>query len=70
MSQDLPPLKIDKSKFKVFDNFADAEADEIEFWISTSYEERLEYAYRLRHMAYGDKIRGPIQRVIDVVQSA
>lgn len=60
----LPELKIDRTKLKVLVDFDDS--DEIEFWKNTSYEERLEYAYRLRYMAYGDKIRERISRVLEV----
>ncbi len=64
---ELSELKIDRTRIKVIDNFDDS--DEIEFWRNTSYGERLEYAYRLRYMAYGDKIRGRISRAIEVVES-
>lgn len=66
-SESLPELKIDRTKVKVLVDFDDS--DEIEFWKNTSYEERLEYAYRLRYMAYGDKIRERISRVLEVVES-
>lgn len=62
----LPELKIDRTKVKILVDFDDS--DEIEFWKNTSYEERLEYAYRLRYMAYGDKIRERISRVLEVVE--
>lgn len=65
-SESLPELKIDRTKVKVLVDFDDS--DEIEFWKNTSYEERLEYAYRLRYMAYGDKIRERISRVLEVVE--
>ena len=64
----LPPLKMDKSKIRVYDSFEDAERDQHDYWRNTSYEERLEHAYRLRYMAYGDKIRGTISRVIEVIE--
>jgi hypothetical protein len=63
---DLPELKIDRSRIRVIENFDDSE--EIEYWRNTSYEERLEHAYRLRLMAYGDKIRDRLSRTIEVVQ--
>lgn len=63
---DLPKLKIDRSRIKVIQNFDDS--DEIEFWRNTTYEERLEHLYRLRYMTYGDKIRGRISRVLEVVE--
>ncbi len=62
----LPELKIDKTKMKVLVGFDDS--DEIEYWKQTSYEERLEQAYRLRYMAYGDKIRERISRVFEVTE--
>jgi hypothetical protein len=67
MNESLKKLRIDRSRVKVIENFDDSE--EIEFWRNTSYEERLEHLYRLRYMAYGDKIRGRISRVIEVVES-
>lgn len=66
-TDNLPKLKIDRKSFKLIDNFDDA--DEIEFWRNTSYEERLSFAYRLRYLAYGDRIRGRISRVLEVVKS-
>lgn len=63
---DLPELKIDRSRIRVIENFDDSE--EAAYWRNTSYEERLAHAYRLRLMAYGDKIRGRISRTIEVVQ--
>ena len=62
----LPKLKIDRTRIKVIEDFD--ESEELEFWRSTSYEERLEHLERLRWMAYGDKIRGRISRVIEVVE--
>ncbi len=67
MIDDLPELKVDRTRIRVIENFDDSE--EIEYWRKSSYEERLEHAYRLRWMAYGDKIRGRIQRVLQVVES-
>ena len=64
--EDLPNLKIDRTRIKVIENFDDSE--ETEFWRNTSYEERLEHLYRLRYMAYGDKIRGRISRVFEVLE--
>lgn len=65
-SAELPQLTIDRTRVKVIENFDDSE--ELEYWRNTSYEERLEHLARLRHMAYGDKIRGRIQRVIEIVE--
>lgn len=65
-NNDLPELRIDRSRIMVIENFDDS--DEVEYWRNTSYEERLEHAYRLRLMAYGDKIRGRLSRTIEVVQ--
>lgn len=62
----LSELKIDKTRMKVLADFDDS--DEVEYWKQTSYEERLEQAYRLRYMAYGDKIRERISRVLEVVE--
>jgi hypothetical protein len=62
----LPELVLDRKRFKVIENFDDS--DEIEYWKNTTYAERLEYAYRLRYMAYGDKIRERISRVFEVVE--
>ena len=64
--KDLAELKIDRTRIKLIENFDDS--DEVEFWRNTTYEERLEHLYRLRYMAYGDKIRGRIQRVLEVVE--
>lgn len=66
--EQLPNLKVDRSQIRVIENFDDS--DEIEFWRKASYEERLEFAYRLRYLAYGDKIRGRLSRVLEVVESA
>ncbi len=63
---DLPKLTIDRTCLISVDNFDDNE--DIEYWRNTSFEQRLEHVYRLRHMAYGDKIRGRISRVIEVAE--
>ena len=63
---ELGHLKIDRKRLKVLVDFDDT--DEIEFWKQTNYEQRLEHAYRLRYMAYGDKIRERISRVLEVVE--
>ena len=64
--EDLPEIKIDRTRMRVIEDFDDSE--DIEYWRRTSYEERLEHLARLRRMAYGDKIRGRIQRVIEIVE--
>jgi hypothetical protein len=66
MTDKLPKLRIDRTCIRVVEDFDNAE--DIEFWRNTSYEERLEHAYRLRYMFYGDKIRGRISRVIEVIE--
>ena len=66
MESILPKLKIDRSRLDSIENFDTS--DELEYWRNTTYEERLELAYRLRWMAYGDKIRGRISRVLEVVE--
>lgn len=63
---DLPEIKIDRSKIAVIDNFDND--DEIEYWRNTSHGERLEHLFRLRYMAYGDKIRERISRTIEVAE--
>lgn len=63
---ELPKLRIDRTKMKVIVDFDDS--DEVEYWKQTSYEERLEQAYRLRYMAYGDKIRERISRVFEIAE--
>jgi hypothetical protein len=62
----LPELKIDRSRIKVIENFDDSE--EVEYWRNITYEERLEHLARLRYMAYGDKVRKRISRIIEVVE--
>ena len=66
MSEKLRKLKIDRTRINVVEDFDNVE--DIEFWRNTSYEERLEHAYRLRYMFYGDKIRARISKVIEVIQ--
>lgn len=66
MKTELPELKIDKTKLTALVGFDDA--DELAYWRQTSYEERLELAYRLRYMAYGDNLRKRISRVLEVTE--
>jgi hypothetical protein len=65
-SQETDELRIDRTKMKVLVDFDDS--DEVAYWKQTSYEDRLAQAYRLRYMAYGDKIRGRISRVLEVAE--
>lgn len=62
----LPKLVLDRSRLETIEDFNTS--DELEYWRNTTYEQRLELAYRLRWMAYGDKIRGRIPRVLEVVE--
>jgi hypothetical protein len=64
--QDLPEIRLDKSKFEVV-NVSD-DADDVEYWRNTTVKERLQHLERLRRIFYGARATARLQRVIEVVQ--
>jgi hypothetical protein len=64
--QDIPELRLDKTKIRVFSGFDDS--DEIEFWRSASTEERFQNIERLRRQNYGARATARLQRIIRVVK--
>lgn len=64
--QDLPEIKLDKSKIGVVSVSDDS--DEIEYWRNTTVKERLQHLERLRRTFYGARATARLQRVIEVVQ--
>jgi hypothetical protein len=65
-TKDIPEIRFDKTKIKV--GSASDNSDEIEYWRNTSTKDRLQHLERLRRIVYGDKIRGRISRVVEVVE--
>ena len=49
-SNDIPELRLDRTKIKVFSGFDDS--DEIEYWRNASVEERFQHIERLRRAAF------------------
>lgn len=64
-NEDIPELRLDKTKFKVVQGFDDS--DEIEYWRKTSTKERLQHLERLRRIIYGARATERLQRVFEVV---
>jgi len=64
--QDIPKLRLDKTKIRVVLDFDDSE--EIEYWRNSSVIERLQHMERLRRINYGLRATERLQRVIRVVE--
>jgi hypothetical protein len=64
--QDIPELRLDKTKIRVVRNFDDS--DEVEYWRNSSIKERLQHIERLRRINYGVRATERLQRVIKVVK--
>ena len=65
-TQDLPEIRLDKSKFDVVSISDDS--DDVEYWRNTTVKERLQHLERLRRIFYGARATARLQRVIEVVQ--
>ena len=65
-SRDIPELRLDKTKIRVFSGFNDS--DEIEYWRNASVEERFQNIERLRRQNYGTRATERLQRVIRIVK--
>ena len=63
---DIPELRLDRTKIKVVSGFDDS--DEIEYWRNASVEERFQHIERLRRQNYGARATERLQRVIRVVK--
>lgn len=62
--------RIDRTKFEVR-TFAQAEADDLDYWLSRTPEERIECIEYLRRWVYGDAaVDAPIQRTFEIVHRA
>lgn len=66
--KDIPEPRLDKTKIKVVP--ITDRSEEIEYWRNTSTKERLQYAERLRRIAYGNRATARLQRIIEVVKLA
>lgn len=65
---DIPQLKLDKTKIKIGSKIEDSVADEINYWQNTTVKERLQHIERLRRLNYGTRATGRLQRVIQIVK--
>ena len=63
---DIPELRLDRTKISVKHDFNDA--GEIEYWRSVSPAERLQHIERLRRINYGVRATERLQRVIRIVK--
>ena len=60
--------RIDRASFSVT-SFADADADDIEYWMSKTPTERIEALEYLRRWAYGDdQVDARLQRVFAIAK--
>ena len=61
--------RLDRTQFKVFSSFEEAEQDEREYWLSKSLEERFLAIEQLRQQWFGyDPATARLQRVLSVAQ--
>lgn len=63
-------IKMDKSTFKVYSSFEEAEADERAYWHSRTPEERLRHVEFLRRLNYGHRATERLQRVLEIAERA
>ena len=63
---EIPEIRLDKTKFAVV--ALDDHSDEIEHWRNASTKQLLQHAERLRRIAYGDRAKQRLQRLITVVE--
>ncbi len=65
-NNDIPELRLDRTKIKVVSGFDDS--DEIEYWRNASVEERFQNIERLRRQNYGARATERLQRTIRVIK--
>ena len=70
MNQDIDTVRVDRTAFKVFSSFEEAEADERAYWHSRTPEERLEALELMRQIAYGYRPSSAsrLQRVLEIAR--
>lgn len=66
---DIISMKLDRSKFTVFDNFEELDRNEREYWMSCTPEERLTALEMLRRTTFGyDENERGLQGFFEVVE--
>ncbi len=63
-------IKVDRSAFKIFSSFEEADADERKYWRSKTPAERLNAVELMRQSAYGydDPNTRRLQRVLKIIE--
>jgi hypothetical protein len=66
---DIVSMKLDRSRFAVFDSYEDLDRDEREYWMSCTPEERLTALEMLRRSTFGyDENERGLQGFFEVVE--
>ena len=66
---DILNIPIDRTKISVFSSFDEADANDLEYWLSRTPQERLLQVERLRRIAYGYDENSPgLQRVLEIAK--
>jgi hypothetical protein len=68
MDKMIENAKIDRTAFKVFSSFEEAEAETKAYWHSRTPEERLRHTELLRRINYGYRATARLQRVLEITQ--
>lgn len=68
LMEDLPELRLDRTKLRIVRRIEDSVADELEYWRNTTTKERLQHIERLRRLNYGTRATEGLQRVIRLVK--
>jgi hypothetical protein len=69
MEPSIDSVRLDKTAFRVFSSFAEAEAADRAYWHSRTPEERLLAVELMRQSAYGyDQATARLQRVLEITQ--
>ena len=66
MDPTVEDAKVDRTEFKVFSSFEEAEAADREYWHSRSPQERVRQIEFLRRLNYGSRATERLQRVLEI----
>ena len=66
MDSNIENAKVDRTAFKVFSSFEEAEADDRAYWLSRTPQERVRHIEFLRRLNYGSRATERLQRVLEI----
>jgi hypothetical protein len=60
--------RLNRTIFKVFSSFEDADREDKEYWLSRTPQERLQYMELLRRINHGSAATARLQRVLEIAE--